>query len=96
MRSREEVAFVLELVRAGWNDCEIARETGMPRGTVQVWRTGRTPKFDRVRTRRYSNGWICAVCGGDPLTVPQPPYTYLQGEPREVRRMHCIRTGAGC
>ena len=27
MRSRQEVAVVLDLVRAGWNDCEIARET---------------------------------------------------------------------
>ena len=31
MRSEEEVALVLELVRARWNDCEIARETGIPR-----------------------------------------------------------------
>jgi hypothetical protein len=30
VRSRAEVAFVLELVRAGWNDCEIARQTGIP------------------------------------------------------------------
>jgi len=31
MRTREEVATVLELVQAGLNDCEIARRTGIPR-----------------------------------------------------------------
>jgi hypothetical protein len=79
VRSREEVAFVLDLVRAGRNDCEIARETGIPRGTVRDWRRGRTPEFDRVRTRRSPHGWACAVCCGDPLTLAQAPYTYLLG-----------------
>jgi hypothetical protein len=79
VRSREEVAFVLELVEAGWNDCEIARETGIPRQTILDWRSGRTPDFDRVRTRTLPNGWICVVCRGDPLTLPQAPYTYLLG-----------------
>jgi hypothetical protein len=31
MRSREEVAVVLERIGVGWNDCQIARETGIPR-----------------------------------------------------------------
>jgi Homeodomain-like domain len=79
MRSREEVAAVLELVGAGWNDCEIARELAIPRATVRDWRAGKTPDFDRVRTRLFSNGWVCAVCRGDPLTLPQAPYTYLLG-----------------
>jgi hypothetical protein len=79
VRSREEVALILDLVRAGWNDCEIARETGIPRGTIQDWRSGRTPDFDRVQTRRYPNGWVCVVCRGDPLTLPQTHYTYLLG-----------------
>jgi hypothetical protein len=76
VRSREEVAFVLELVRAGWNDCEIAREAGIPRQTILDWRSGRTPDFDRVRTRNFPNGWMCVVCRG---TQPQAPYTYLLG-----------------
>ncbi|HEV8373977.1 MAG TPA: helix-turn-helix domain-containing protein [Actinomycetota bacterium] len=38
MRSREEVALVLGLARQGLNDCEIARRTGIPRGTVRDWR----------------------------------------------------------
>jgi Homeodomain-like domain len=79
MRSRVEVAAVLELVGAGWNDGEIARELGIPRGTVRDWRRGKTPDFDRVRTRLFSNGWVCAVCRGDPLTLPQAQYTYLLG-----------------
>ena len=48
MRSREEVALVLELARAGWNDCEISRETGIPRQTILDWRSGRVPDFDRI------------------------------------------------
>jgi hypothetical protein len=81
VRSREEVALVLEHVRAGHNDCEIARETGIPRGTVRQWRMGQTPDFDRTHTFLGSKGpvYACAVCGGDPLTLPQAPYTYLLG-----------------
>jgi hypothetical protein len=79
VRSREEVAFVLELVRGGWNDCEIERETGIPRRTILGWRKGRTPDFDRLRTRTFPNGWFCVVCHGDPLTLPQAPYIYLLG-----------------
>jgi Homeodomain-like domain len=89
MRSRAEVSFVLELVRAGWNDCEIARETGIPRQTILDWRNGRTPDFDRVRTRTFPNDWVCVVCRGRPLTLPQAPYTYLLWAlPR--RRLHCL------
>ena len=79
MRSREEVAFVLELVRAGWNDCEIARETGIPRRTVRDWRRGRTPDFDRIRARYDAKRRVCVVCGGDPLRLPQGAYAYLLG-----------------
>ncbi len=43
MRSPQEVALVMELVRAERNDCEIARETGIPRSTVRQWRKGQTP-----------------------------------------------------
>jgi hypothetical protein len=83
VRTREEVALVLELVAMGRNDCEIARETGIPRGTVRQWRKGQTPDFHRQRTFRGPDGQprgrACAVCGGDPLTLPQAAYTYLLG-----------------
>ena len=72
MRSEEEVALVLELVRAGRNDCEIAREIGIPRGTVRDWRSGRTPDFRRQLS-------ACVVCSGDAQALPLPAYTYLLG-----------------
>ena len=79
MRSRAEVGFVLELVRAGWNDCQIARETGIPRRTILDWRSGRIPDFDRVRTRPSRGAGSCLVCHGDPLHFPQAAFTYLLG-----------------
>jgi hypothetical protein len=90
MRAPEEVATVLELVRAGLNDCEIARRTGIPRGTIRCWRIGRVPNFQRSRA-------VCPVCAEDPLALPQSPYTYLLGlylgdgclaaHPRDVYRL---------
>jgi Homeodomain-like domain len=79
VRSRAEVTVVLELVEAGWNDCQIARETGIPRRTIRDWRRGRTPDFERVRTFLGFNARSCVVCGGDPLNLPLPAYTYLLG-----------------
>jgi hypothetical protein len=100
VRSRAEVAFVLELVRAEWNDCQIARETGIPRRTILDWRNGRIPDFDRVRTRPSPYARSCAVCGGDAMTLPQAPYTYLLGlylgdgsiaaYPRDVFRLRIV------
>jgi hypothetical protein len=72
VRSEEEVEVVLELVQAGWNDCEIARETGIPRGTVRGWRIGRTPNF----SRQLAN---CAVCSGNAEALPFPACPYLLG-----------------
>jgi hypothetical protein len=79
VRSRAEVASVLELVRAGRNDGEIARETGIPRRTIRDWRGGRIPDFDRVRTGPSRGVRSCARCNGDPLSLPQASYTYLLG-----------------
>jgi hypothetical protein len=100
VRSRAEVASVLELVRAGWNDCEIARETGIPRRTILDWRSGRIPDFDRLRTRPSPGARSCAACNGDPLSLPQGAYTYLLGlylgdgciaaHPRNVFRLRIV------
>jgi hypothetical protein len=78
MRTREEVATVLELVHSGLNDCEISRRTVIPRGTIRDWRRGRTPDFDR-RSERRGKGQTCPVCRGQPLELPQKHYTYLLG-----------------
>jgi hypothetical protein len=97
LRSPEEVATVLELVRAGLNDCEIARRTGIPRGTVRCWRIGRVPRFDRGPGEDGRIGRPCTVCDGQPLALPQLAYTYLLGlylgdgwlatHPRDVYRL---------
>jgi hypothetical protein len=47
VRSVEEVREVQGLVEQGLNDCEIARRTGIPRGTIRDWRHGRLPRFAR-------------------------------------------------
>jgi hypothetical protein len=78
MRTPKEVATVLELVQADLNDCQIARRTGIPRGTIRDWRRGRVPNFERAPgDGRF--GRPCTVCGGQPLALPQWPYTYLLG-----------------
>jgi hypothetical protein len=46
VRSAKEFELVRGLIAAGLNDCAISRQTGVPRRTVQVWRT-RPPKWDR-------------------------------------------------
>jgi hypothetical protein len=78
MRSRGEVELVLRLARAGHNHCEIARETGIPRRTVQNWVSGRVP--GHAGYRRASSG--CLRCRNDrhPLSsLLDPCYAYLLG-----------------
>ena len=48
MRPIREFQQVQLLIAAGLNDCAIARQTGIPRRTVQVWRS-QPPKWDRER-----------------------------------------------
>jgi hypothetical protein len=62
----------LALAAEGLNNFEIARRTGIPRGTIRVWRAGRLPNFERTPA-------TCTVCAGNPLALPQVPYTYLLG-----------------
>ena len=64
------------LARAGHNDSEIARVTGVPRSTVRDWRRGAV-KF-RDTTRR-----ICGACGAeehDHERLPAAAYGYLLGQ----------------
>jgi hypothetical protein len=71
MRSQAERDQVRELVASGLNDCEIARATGIPRGTVRDWRRGKL-RHERAQT-------LCAVCAGTPERLPAANYAYLLG-----------------
>jgi hypothetical protein len=75
VRSVAELALVDRLIGEGLNDCQIARETGIPRKTLNGWRlTGRT----KVLLRRDG----CAACGHpehDYGALPAPDYAYLLG-----------------
>jgi hypothetical protein len=79
MRTRQEVDQVLALRAEGLNGCEIARRTGIPRGTVKGWLTGHAPDFDRPRMAHGRPLGTCPVCRGDPVALPQTAYTYLLG-----------------
>jgi len=77
MRSIEDVCRVLTLVEKGLNDCEISRETGIPRRTILGWRHGRVPRFAMA----YA-AVSCPRCGHprhDSHELPVPAYTYLLG-----------------
>jgi hypothetical protein len=81
MRSGEEVALVLSLAERGLNDCEISRQTGIPRGTVRDWRRGKVPGVWRRAREMGSQGW-CQRCGHpahDFAALPGPKYAYLLG-----------------
>jgi hypothetical protein len=76
MRKQEEVETVMALVATGLNDCEIARQTDIPRRTIVDWRNGKIPSRGAVRSRRRG---ACAVCAGDPSTLPASEYAFLLG-----------------
>lgn len=73
VRSYKELAQVHRLVVAGFNDCQVARLTGIPRSTVREWRSKR-----RWLTAPEDS---CTSCGGavhDFDRLP-PSYVYLLG-----------------
>jgi hypothetical protein len=76
VRSRAEVDRVLEPAAGGRNQCEISRETGIPRGTVCNWLNGRIPVGERRAAAR------CFRCGTvrDPFReLTERAYAYLLG-----------------
>jgi hypothetical protein len=78
MRSQNEVIRVLRLIEAGMSNSDIARQTGLPRGTIRDWRDGRTPGA----RHRVDDGSICKRCGRpvhDPSQLPARSYAYLLG-----------------
>ncbi|MGP4056877.1 helix-turn-helix domain-containing protein [Mycobacterium sp. 4D054] len=72
-RSKEQFDAVQLLIAMGKNDCEIARQTGIPRKTVWQWR--RRPGTG-LRLRAGN-----APCGveHDFTGLPAGPYAYLLG-----------------
>jgi Homeodomain-like domain len=77
VRSIEELRVVRSLVAAGLNDCEIARQTGIPRSTVRDWRHARRRKSRRAATAAES----CSRCGAAEHAFDglSPEYVYLLG-----------------
>ena len=77
MRSIEEIRTVQALVAAGLNDCEIARQTGIPRTTVRDWR--RSGRRDRWRPTERPGS--CSRCGAPEHVFNALPaqYVYLLG-----------------
>ena len=60
MRSREEVALVLELARAGWHDCEISRETASRDRPFWIGEAGACRTSTRIEWRP-NNPWSLSV-----------------------------------
>ena len=91
-RSIEDYEMALGLVGAGYNDCQISRLTGIPRGTVRDWRRGKSQNTRRGPEGDYSCRWDHDFSG-----LPQREYCYLLGMylgdgyiasgPRSVYRM---------
>jgi hypothetical protein len=77
VRSIEQVRRVGELVTAGLNDCEIERQTQIPRGTVKEWRHARRWEEWPYLNRNSS----CSRCGAPQHVFDDlpPHYAYLLG-----------------
>jgi hypothetical protein len=70
VRSSAERERVAQLAASGLNNCQIERETGIPRRTVSDWRGDRS-------ARRTSS--TCPVCDGTPQRLPAASNAYLLG-----------------
>jgi hypothetical protein len=83
MHPEATVASVLDLHRAGLNNCEIARRNGISRPTIRDWVNGRLPHSYRPRTscRGAHQLGTCQRCGGDDHRFADlgPEYVHLLG-----------------
>jgi hypothetical protein len=73
MRSDEEFEAARGLVRFGLNDCQIARLTGVPRGTIRDWRH---QNFEQSRWKPRKTD--CPRCN-DEIALAHASYAYLLG-----------------
>jgi hypothetical protein len=74
VRSSAEREQVARLIAAGLNDCQIERESGIPRRTISDWRRGRGGAGPSARASS-----TCAICAGAPERLPPTSYAYLLG-----------------
>ncbi|HEY7053873.1 MAG TPA: hypothetical protein VH496_17330 [Mycobacterium sp.] len=72
LRSAEEFDEVQHLIAAGLNDCAIARQTSIPRPTVQNWRR-------RPQVRRRARGGSDCGMTHDFSGLPAAAYCYVLG-----------------
>jgi hypothetical protein len=79
MHGRVEVAHVLELRAEGLGARRIARQTGLPVGTVRDWLAGKLPRHSRALTGTDVDG--CKQCGHEPHRFGElgASYAYLLG-----------------
>src|SRR5215218_7035360 len=73
MRPAIDVRRVIDLAATGLNDCEIARRTGIPRSTVQGWRSGQ-----RARLTESPDRDGCGMVHSFEH-LPKEAYSYLRG-----------------
>ena len=99
MRTREEVKRVQALARAGLNQCEISRATGIPRSTLRNWLDGHAPDFargeppvlDDLPARDYS--YLFGLYLGDGWLARHPRGVYRIGIALDSRYPRLV---AGC
>jgi hypothetical protein len=77
MHPEATVASVLRLHRAGLNNCEISRRTGVSRPTIRDWVSGQLPRSYRAGGSRRQ----CRRCGGNEHRFDRlsSDYVYLLG-----------------
>jgi hypothetical protein len=88
VRSSAEREQVAGLIAAGLNDCEIERESGIPRRTVSDWRHGRGGVGPSARSIS-----TCAICADAPERLPAASYAYLLGAYLGDGHIVCLARG---
>jgi hypothetical protein len=80
MHRATDIELALVLMEAGFNDCQVARVTGIPRRTITDWRHGRIP--GRRAEQRHGRAAVaidCLRCEGRDPAPPPAAYAYVLG-----------------
>jgi hypothetical protein len=78
MRPLAEFELAMELVQSGMNDCAIARQMGIPRGTVMDWRHKAESGWRPGQAEKGRTDVNCPVCAD--ATLDRAQYAYLLGQ----------------